>query len=117
MKNVTLRNLLGIGLEQITLATETTRCLLDGDARHIADAKVRAVSAENGKRPLGIPAVSDRIAQVVVKEYLEPELEKHFHPDSYGYRLGKSALDAVGCSTPALLEVCLGIGYRHPGVL
>ena len=49
-----------------------------------------------GKRPLGIPTVSDRIAQAVVKGYLEPELEKYFHPDSYGYRPGKSALDAIG---------------------
>ena len=49
-----------------------------------------------GSRPLGIPTVSDRIAQAVIKGYLEPELEKHFHPDSYGYRPGKSALDAVG---------------------
>ena len=49
-----------------------------------------------GIRPLGIPTVSDRIAQAVIKGYLEPELEKHFHPDSYGYRPGKSALDAVG---------------------
>ena len=49
-----------------------------------------------GSRPLGIPTVSDRIAQAVVKGYLEPELEKHFHPDSYGYRPRKSALDAVG---------------------
>jgi RNA-directed DNA polymerase len=49
-----------------------------------------------GSRPLGIPTVSDRIAQAVVKGYLEPELEKHFHPNSYGYRAGKSALDAVG---------------------
>jgi RNA-directed DNA polymerase len=49
-----------------------------------------------GIRPLGIPTVSDRIAQAVVKGYLEPGLEKHFHPDSYGYRPGKSALDAVG---------------------
>ena len=49
-----------------------------------------------GKRPLGIPTVSDRIAQGVVKGYLEPELEKHFHCDSYGYRPGKSALQAVG---------------------
>src|SRR5919108_950961 len=43
-----------------------------------------------------VPTVSDRIAQAVVKGYLEPELEKHFHPDSYGYRPGKSALEAVG---------------------
>ena len=49
-----------------------------------------------GKRQLGIPTVSDRIAQAVVKGYLEPELEKHFHPDSYGYRPRKSALQAVG---------------------
>ena len=35
-----------------------------------------------GSRPLGIPTVSDRIAQAVVKGYLEPELEKHFHPNS-----------------------------------
>src|SRR5438105_6099349 len=49
-----------------------------------------------GSRPLGIPTVSDRIAQAVVKGYLEPELEKHFHPNSYGYRPEKSALDAVG---------------------
>ena len=49
-----------------------------------------------GTRPLGIPTVTDRVAQAVVKAYLEPELEKHFHPDSYGYRPGKSALQAVG---------------------
>lgn len=49
-----------------------------------------------GTRPLGIPTVSDRIAQTVVKMVLEPELEPRFHPDSYGYRPGRSALDAVG---------------------
>jgi RNA-directed DNA polymerase len=55
------------------------------------------IPKEDGRmRPLGIPTVADRIAQTVVKQYLEPELEKHFHPDSYGYRPGKSALDAVG---------------------
>jgi len=47
-------------------------------------------------RPLGIPTVSDRIAQMVVKLYFEPQVEPIFHPDSYGYRPGKSALDAVG---------------------
>ena len=48
-----------------------------------------------GTRPLGIPTVTERIAQMVVKRYLEPELERHFHPDSYGYRPGKSAHQAV----------------------
>ncbi len=49
-----------------------------------------------GMRPLGIPTVTDRIAQAVVKGYLDPELEKHFHPDSYGYRPRKSAIEALG---------------------
>lgn len=49
-----------------------------------------------GIRPLGIPTVADRVAQTVVKMVLEPLVEPHFHPDSYGYRPGKSALDAVG---------------------
>lgn len=48
------------------------------------------------KRTLGIPTVTDRIAQMVVKMYLEPELEPYFHPDSYGYRPRKSAIEAVG---------------------
>ena len=47
-------------------------------------------------RPLGIPTVSDRIAQEVVRMILEPELEPFFHEDSYGYRPGKSAIQALG---------------------
>ena len=48
-----------------------------------------------GTRPLGIPTVGDRVAQTVVKMVLEPIVEPVFHPDSYGYRPGRSALDAV----------------------
>ena len=51
---------------------------------------------DGGKRPLGIPTVADRVAQTVAKMVLEPCVEPVFHPDSYGYRPGKSALDAVG---------------------
>jgi group II intron reverse transcriptase/maturase len=51
-----------------------------------------------GMRPLGIPTVADRIAQTVAKMYLEPIVEPKFHPDSYGYRRGKSALDAVAAA-------------------
>jgi RNA-directed DNA polymerase len=49
-----------------------------------------------GVRVLGVPTVADRIAQTVVKMYLEPEVEPMFHDDSYGYRPGRSALQAVG---------------------
>jgi RNA-directed DNA polymerase len=52
--------------------------------------------AGGGERRLGIPTVSDRIAQMVVKLHLEPHLEPIFHQDSYGYRPGKSAVEAVG---------------------
>ena len=58
--------------------------------------RVEIPKDDGGIRPLGIPTVTDRIAQTVVKELLEPELERHFHPDSYGYRPGKSAPQAVG---------------------
>lgn len=48
-----------------------------------------------GKRPLGIPTVTDRIAQEVVRRHLEPLLEPIFHEDSYGYRPKRSAIDAI----------------------
>jgi len=57
---------------------------------------VKIPKKNGGERKLGIPTVADRIAQQVVKARLEPELEPVFHADSYGYRPGKSALDAVG---------------------
>jgi group II intron reverse transcriptase/maturase len=48
-----------------------------------------------GIRPLGIPTVADRVAQTVVKMVFEPLVDPVFHEDSYGYRPGKSAIDAV----------------------
>lgn len=48
-----------------------------------------------GVRVLGVPTVADRIAQTVVTMMLEPLVEPKFHDDSYGYRPGRSALDAV----------------------
>jgi group II intron reverse transcriptase/maturase len=60
---------------------------------------VRLVEIEKdsgGTRPLGIPTVADRVAQTVVKMVFEPVVEPVFDPDSYGYRPGRGALDAVG---------------------
>src|SRR5829696_10165091 len=61
---------------------------------------VRAVeipkAGGQGVRVLGVPTVADRVAQTVVAMYLEPKVEPAFHPDSYGYRPKRSALDAVG---------------------
>jgi RNA-directed DNA polymerase len=60
---------------------------------------VRAVAIPKkagGQRILGVPTVADRVAQTIVKQLIEPTLDAVFLADSYGYRPGKSALDAVG---------------------
>jgi len=49
-----------------------------------------------GTRILGIPTVADRVAQMTVKMHFEPKVEPYFQADSYGYRPGKSAIEAVG---------------------
>ncbi len=56
---------------------------------------VEIPKSDGGVRSLGIPTVEDRVAQTVAKQFLESLLEPHFDTDSYGYRPGKSALDAV----------------------
>lgn len=57
--------------------------------------EVEIPKSDGGVRKLGIPTVSDRIAQTVVKKYLEPDVDPKFHDDSYGYRPNKSALQAI----------------------
>lgn len=56
---------------------------------------VEIPKSNGGMRKLGIPTVADRIAQMVAKLNLEPQIEPHFYEDSYGYRPNKSALDAI----------------------
>jgi RNA-directed DNA polymerase len=73
---------------------------------------VRAVEIPKrggGTRTLGIPCVADRIAQTAVAMVLNPGAEAVFHQDSYGYRPGRSALDAV--------ESCKRRCWRHPWVI
>ena len=53
------------------------------------------IPKERRDRPLGILMVADRVAQEVAQRFLEPVLEPAFHDDSYGYRPGRSAHDAV----------------------
>ncbi len=57
------------------------------------------IPKKNGKmRLLGIPTIEDRVAQMVLRNRLEPHIEPIFFEDSYGYRPNKSALDAVGAA-------------------
>lgn len=66
-------------------------------------------SGGRGTRVLGVPTVADRTAQSVAVAYLEPLVEKVFHPDSYGYRPGRSPLDAV--------ETCRARCFEYAWVL
>lgn len=56
---------------------------------------VKIPKSKGGYRLLGIPTVQERVAQMVIKNRLQPVLEEVFHRDSYAYRPNKSAIDAV----------------------
>ena len=62
-----------------------------------------------GVRTLGVPTVADRVAQTAVAMYLQERAEPRFHRDSYGYRPGKSALEAV--------EVCRRRCWRYDWII
>ena len=78
-------------------------------ARRVYIPKPGAPAGE--QRPLSIPTVAGRIAQAVARLYLEPTVEPVFHPDSCGYRPGRSALDAVA----ACRQRCWRADWGAPG--
>ena len=57
--------------------------------------EVEIPKKDGSVRKLGIPTISDRVGQMVIKEYIEPRLEKIFSPNSFGYRPGKNAHQAL----------------------
>ena len=80
------------------LAAQPVQALESDEFRQLLSAAGKGVpipKKSGGVRMLGIPTVADRIAQTAVKMWLEPRLDPIFHDDSYGYRPGKSALEAI----------------------
>lgn len=85
--------------------------------------RVEIEKSDGGVRCLGIPTITDRIAQMVVKLQIEPEIDKQFHPDSNGYRPDKSAHRALQqakqrCNKRAWvldmdINVSAGVNLRH----
>src|SRR5580700_6652552 len=77
---------------------------------------VRAVSIPKktgGQRILGVPTVADRVAQMVVKQHIEPDIDPIFLADSYGYRPRKSALDAIGVTRKRCWQYDWVFRVRH----
>ncbi len=57
--------------------------------------EVEILKKDGKMRKLGIPTIRDRIAQEVVKKYMEQRIDERFHPNSYGYRPLKSSRQAI----------------------
>ena len=82
---------------------ELSESLKAGQYRPLAIRRVEIPKGGGSMRPLGIPAVKDRIVQMAVKLVIEPIFEVMFHPSSYGFRPGRSCKDALR-EVAALIE-------------
>jgi RNA-directed DNA polymerase len=80
---------------------------------------VKAVSIPKktgGVRILGVPTVADRVAQTVIKLWLEPKLDPLFHADAYGYRPGRSAHDAIAVTKRRCWEYDWAVEFDIKGL-
>jgi RNA-directed DNA polymerase len=87
---------------------ELSETLRSGQYRPLAIRRVEIPKGDGATRPLGIPAVKDRIAQMAVKLVIEPIFEVTFHPSSYGFRPGRSCKDAL-----REVDRLIKDGYHH----
>jgi len=86
---------------------ELSERLRTGQYRPQAIRRVEIPKGDGTARPLGVPAVKDRIVQTAVKLVIEPVFEVLFHPSSYGFRPGRSAKDALRA-----VDLLVKDGYR-----